>query len=98
VAGVADVDVEQPVAIHVGERYARDPRARALEPDAGFLGDVAEPERAEIQIEAWPALIRRENDLRQTVAREIARRHSAAVVEVPVPEDVEVARLGEPVL
>ena len=95
--GLADVDVEPAVAVHVGERDTSGPRPLGMR-HARTPGDVAEREVPFVQIHARPVEIRREDDLGQTVAGEITDRHAAAVVEVAVGEDVEIGRRLEPVL
>ena len=95
VPGVADVDVEQPVAVHVGEGDARGP---PLAVQARLLGHVAEAELPFVQVEARAAQVRREHDLRQAVAGEIPQRDAAAVVVVAIGEDVQIAGFGQAVL
>src|SRR5213076_2700645 len=74
---VADINVEPPVAVHVGERDAGRP---SLALPAGLLGDVAEVEFALVEIQPSPTEIRREHDLRQPVTREVADCDATAVV------------------
>ena len=94
-AGVADVDVEQPVAVHVGEGDAGGP-APAVQPGLG--GDVAEAKLAFVQVQPGAALIRGEHDLGQAVAGQVAEGDAAAVVVVAVGEDVQVVRVSETIL
>ena len=94
-SGVTDVDVEPAVAVHVGEGDAGRPPL-AVQPGLG--GDVAEVELPLVQVQPRAALIRREHDLREAVAGEVAERDAAAVVVVAIGEDVQVAGVGEAVL
>src|SRR5206468_6416039 len=93
VAGVANVDVEPSVAVDVGQRDTGRPRPLLAESCLG--GDVAEPKLAFVEVELRPALVGREDDLWQPIACEVADRYAAAVIEIAVGEDVEVARLGQ---
>src|SRR5205823_11101806 len=96
-AGLAYVDVESPVAVHVGERDARGPRP-LLVSQARLVGHVAEVKLPFVQVQARAALVRREHDLRQPVAGQVADRDAATVVEVAISEDVQVVGLGEAIL
>ena len=93
--GVADVNVEPPVAVHVGEGDAGGP---SLVPQAGLLGDIAEAELALVEIQPRPAQIRGQHDLGEPVARQVAERRPAAIVVVAVGEDVQLAGVGEAIL
>jgi hypothetical protein len=68
-----------------------------------FAGDpcpfryVREAEPALVQVESVLPQVRGEQQLGQSVAREVPQRHAAAVVEVAVLEDVEVGRIDDPV-
>ena len=95
-AGVTDVDIEFSIAVDVCQGYARSPTTTFGDP--GVLRDVPEPEAAQVQIQSWAALVRGEDDLRQSVPREIAQSHAAAVVEVAIGKDVQVAGRGEAIL
>ena len=96
-ACATQVDVESPVAVHVGEHHARRPRTLlGFEPCR--LRDVAEAEAPEVEVDARTVLVGREHDLGERVAGEVADRDAAAVVEVPIREDVVLAALHQPVL
>jgi hypothetical protein len=86
IAGVADVDVEQAIAVHVGHGHSRGPVSFAAHP--GFIGDVLELEMAFVEVEFISVQVRREHHLRETVTIEVADRHATAVVEIAVGEDV----------
>ena len=94
-AGVADVEVEPAVAVHVGESDAGGP---ALAVQAGFRGDVAEAELPLVQVQPGAAEIRGEHDFGEPVAAHVPQRHPAAVVEVAVGEDVQLGGGGEAIL
>ena len=94
-AGVADVDVEQSVAIHVGQRDAGGP-APAVQPGLGR--DVPEPEFPFVQIQSGATEIRCEHDLGQPVPGEVAQGDAAAVVVIAIGEDVQVVRVRETIL
>ena len=92
---MADVDVEFAVVVHIRER---DPCGPAIAlADARFLRDVAELEVTEVEVELRAVLVGCKHDLGQPVSGEVADRDAAAVVEIAVGEDVEIARLGEAV-
>ncbi len=95
-AGVADVEVQQPVAVHVREGHAGRPGIPADQP--GRFRHIAEPEAALVQVQAEPLLVGGEEQLRQPVTGEVAERDAAAVVVVAVGEDVQLARVHEAVL
>src|SRR5207249_7824401 len=63
--------------------------------EPGFVGDISETKLAFVEVKLRPALVGREDDLWQPIAGEVADRHAAAVIEIAVGEDVEVARLGQ---
>ena len=90
VAGVADVDVEQPVAVHVGEGDSGGPESLAADPR--FIGHVLELEVALVQVELVPVLVGGEHDLGKSISIEVADRHATAVVEIAVGEDVQLRR------
>ena len=94
-AGVTDVEIEPAIAVHIGEGDAGRP-ARAVQ--AGLRGDVAEVELPLVQVQPGAAEVRREDNLREPVAGQVPDRDAAAVVVVPVSEDVEVAGFGEAIL
>ena len=96
-AGLAHVDVESPVAVHVGQRDACGPRP-VLVPQARLSSDVPKVELPLVQVQPRAALIGGEHDLRQPIARQVADRDAAAVVEITVGEDVQVVGLGETIL
>src|SRR2546422_10858324 len=65
---------------------------------AGCFDDLAKTDLPLVQVQPGAALIRRQHDLRQAVAAEVAERDPAAVVVVAIGEDVQVAGVGEAVL
>ena len=91
VAGVADVDVEQAVTVHVGHGYSRGPVPFSA--DSGFIRDVLEMEMTLVQVESISVEIRCEHHLRQAIAIEVADGHTPAVVEIAVGEDVHLRRV-----
>ena len=86
---MAHVDVEQPIAVHVGEGDAGGPAV--VLGDARRIRDVAEMKLAQVQVDPRTAFVRREHDLGQAVTGEVADRDAPAVVVVAIPEDVVVA-------
>ena len=90
-AGVADVDVEQSIAIDVGHGYSSGPGSFAA--NTGFVGDVPELKVALVDVELIPVQVRGEHHLGQAIPIEVAYRHAAAVVEIAVGEDVHLGRV-----
>ncbi len=95
-AGVADVEVQEAVAVHVREGGAGRPRPLAA--DAGLVRHVAEPERPLVEVEAVRLEVGGEEQLRQPVPGQVRQGDPPAVVVVAVEKDVLVAGLPEPVL
>src|SRR5439155_1471044 len=79
-------------------RYSLAPPSGSRSLRVFLLGDVAEPELSLVQIQPGATQIRREDDLRQPVAREVTERHAATVVIIAVGEDVQLAGVGEAIL
>jgi hypothetical protein len=94
---LAEVDVEPAVRVDVGQCHARGPRAlRVL--DARPLGHIAEGELPLIAVDPRSFDVRREDELRQAVAGEVADGDASPVVVVAIGEDVELGGGLEPVL
>ena len=85
-----DVDVEVPVAIDVGHRDAGRPALYLSH--TGPLRDVLEPEIALVAIEPVGTEIRREVQVRQAVAINVAGGHAPTVVVVQIIDDVDLGR------
>ena len=94
---IADVDVEQPIPVHIGEGDTRRP-AVFLSAHSCLVGDVLELEAALVQVEMIPVLIRSQHHLRQSISVEIADRDATAVVEIAVGKDVHLWRILDAIL
>ena len=88
-----DVDVEVPVAIDVGHRDAGRPALHLSH--TGPLRDVLEPEIALVAIEPVGTEIRREVQVRQAVAINVAGGHAPTVVVVQIIDDVDLGRFRQ---
>ncbi len=96
IAGVAHVDVQQAVAVDVGEGDPGSPEP--LTGHTGLPGHISKPVRAQVQVQPVVVQVRREEELRQPVAGEVAERDAAAVVVVAVGEDVQLGGVDQAVL
>src|SRR5881396_4236225 len=86
-AYVRYIDIEQSVAVDVDQHdtYGPEIRLRFERP----VGNILESEIPPVDVQPVPALVRREVEVRQTVAVEIAGGNTATVVVVEVIEDVQ---------
>jgi hypothetical protein len=80
------VDVHAPVLVDVDEREAG--RPRAFGPDARRFRDVPKLEVALVQVEPVPNSVAGEIEIRPSVAIQVPRRHTAAVVDVEIIERI----------
>src|SRR5438105_10697017 len=87
-ARVADVYVEQPIAVYVRNR---DPcRPGAFSAHACLGGDVLKLEVPLVQIEMVPVLIGSQHHLGKSISIQVANGNATTVVEIAVGEDVEI--------
>ena len=82
-----NVDIETTVAVDIGHRDAALPPDRIG--DARAVGDVLEPEVAQVAVQPVGAQVRREIQIDQSITVDVAGRHAAAVVVVQVIDDVD---------
>ena len=93
IAGVADVDIHSPVAVHIGEADPGGPGFCTGHPC--FFRDVFKAHTAFIQEQTIRQHIGAEIDIHQAVVVDVADAHPAAVVVVAVGVDVEGLVKGE---
>src|SRR5438477_11894577 len=86
-AHVRYIDIEQSVAVDVDEHNSGRPELRLR--SEGAIRNILESEIPLVDVQPVLTLVRREVEVRQTVAVEISGRNTATVVVVEVIEDVQ---------
>ena len=96
IAGVAHIQVQSAVAIHIGERQSGGPRSLCV--NACRRRHIAEPKGAFVQKQLRAVLVAAQNHFGQTVTIQVTDRDAAAVIEVAIVEHVHRIRLGDVIL
>ena len=93
VAGIADIDIQQPVRVDVCHHHTGAPFS--LLPEPCLLRYVFKPEISFVEEQLVGSHIGREEYVHQTVIIDVAGGHTGTVVEIPVAENVEVPGIAD---